>query len=86
MKMFDHFSLVDDYEFALENGISDPDITTMVEFLRMSKDSLMVEPEQLPTQITGRLTAMHSGSVHLMKLVEAASKSFFNCLISTQRK
>ena len=80
------FSLLDDYEFAIESGLSDPDITAMIDFLRLSKDVLLIEAEQLPTQITGRLTNMNTGSPGMTQLIDDASKPFFNCLLSTQSK
>ena len=74
------FSVLDDFVLAEECDLADDEIKQIQDLLRLAKDALLSDPQQLPIQISSRLI---SDKPHSKQLLRKAMKPKFPCLISS---
>ena len=77
------FSVLDDFLLAEESGLLDDETKQIQDLLSLAKDALITDPQQLPIQISSRLT---SDKPHSRQLLKAAMSPKFPCLIASHCK
>ena len=77
------YSVLDDFVLAEECDLADDEIKQIQDLLRLAKDALISDPQQLPIQISSRLI---SDKPHSKQLLKQAMRPKFPCLISSHGK
>ena len=81
--IYTHFSIFEDLDFAKESGVDDPDIEMLYDCMEMSRDSLMLTENLLPSCLLGRLGGKKDNPG---RLLNQAARPHFDCLYSSQGK
>ena len=79
------FSIFEDLDFAKESGVDDPDIEMLYDCMEMSRDSLMLSNNLLPSCLLGRLGGKKDNPA-IGRLLNQAARPHFDCLYSSQGK
>ena len=79
-ELHSRFSVLDDFLLAEEHGLVDDETKQLQDLLRLAKDALVSDPQQLPIQLCSRLQSDHP---HSERMLQQAMRPRFPCLLSS---